>query len=127
EIFTDDFKAFIQQKKDKNAGPNLFKYASREGKGAGNAVGKKFSRHMQEVKVNREKLVFHSLRKFLNDHFMKNGVEFEPRCQFFGHAVENVNVATYSSVYNVDDLAEITNSLQIGLLVDTKIIGMNTQ
>lgn len=127
EIFTDDFKAFIKQKKEKNDSPNLFKYAPREGKGAGNAVGKKFSRHMEEVKVSREKLVFHSLRKFLNDHFMKNGVEFEPRCQFFGHAVENVNVATYSNIYNVDDLAEITNSLQTGLLVDTKIIGRGTK
>ena len=27
---------------------------------------------------------------------MKNGIEFEPRCQVIGHEIESVDVATYS-------------------------------
>jgi hypothetical protein len=86
---------------DKN---QVFKYTLRMGKGSGNAVGKKFSRHLSELKITRPKLVFHSLRKFVNDMFMKNMVQFEPRCQFFGREIDSVNVQTYSNKYSVDEL-----------------------
>ena len=93
-----ELKEFIG---DKN---QVFKYILRMGKGSGNAVGKKFSRHLSELKIIRPKLVFHSLRKFVNDMFMKNKVQFEPRCQFFGHEIDSVNVQTYSNKYSVDEL-----------------------
>lgn len=115
QLFDDDFKNFIELKEN-----FIFRYVNRNGKGSGNAVGKKFSRHLSELKINRGKLVFHSLRKFLNDYFMKNEVPYEPRCQFFGHEIESVNVATYSNKFSVDRLAEIVNQLQLKLLIMVK-------
>ena len=47
---------------------------------------------------------------------MKNEVPYEPRCQFFGHEIESVNVATYSNKFSVDRLAEIVNQQQLKLL-----------
>src|SRR5690606_40244885 len=87
-LFDEDFEKFIADNSKKHKG-QVFKYGarSRTGKGAGNALGKKFARHLEELKISRGKLVFHSLRKYLNDLMMKSGVEYEPRCQFFGHSV----------------------------------------
>jgi integrase len=110
-IFDDDFSLFLNSKKG-----TVFKYAPRDGKGSGNAVGKKFKRQLDELKINRGKLVFHSLRKFANDFFMKNGVEFEPRCQYFGHEIEAVNVATYSKKFSAEDLGKIVQPAQMKLL-----------
>lgn len=116
-FFTDDFKKFIGERKGL-----VFKYQNREGKGAGNAVGKKFSRHLDELKIKRPKLVFHSLRKFTNDYFMKNGVAFEPRCQIFGHEIESVNVATYSQKFTVDDLEKLVSPVQTRLQILTGLL-----
>ena len=78
----------------------------------GNALGKKFARHIKDVaKIDRGRLVLHSLRKFLNDLMMKNGVSLEARCQFIGHEIENVNVVTYANKFNVDELAEKTSAV----------------
>ena len=41
---------------------------------------------------------------------MKNGVDYEVRCQYFGHEIEAVNVATYTNKFNVDDLFSRTNA-----------------
>lgn len=76
---------------------SVFKYLNRDGKGTGNAVGKKFSRHLEELKISREKLVFHSLRKFANDFFAKQRVSLEVRSQYFGHEVDNVNIQSYTN------------------------------
>jgi len=108
-IFESGFQKFIDLK---NGTEPIFKYVNREGKGSGNAIGKKFSRHLELLKIQRGKLVFHSLRKFLNDYFMKNGVEFETRCQYIGHEIESVNVATYSKKFSVDQLFELVNPVQ---------------
>jgi integrase len=116
-IFQHGLDKFLEDKTDL-----VFKYASREGKGSGNAVGKKFARHLELLKITREKLVFHSLRKFVNDFFMKNGIEFEPRCQVIGHEIESVNVATYSKKYGPDELAKLINPAQIKILVLTEIL-----
>ena len=91
---------FLEKKTDK-----LFKYVEKEGKGTGNAVGKKFARNLESARINREKLVFHSLRKFVNNELMKNGVGLENRCQFVGHEIENVNVSIYTNKINIDALA----------------------
>lgn len=90
----------------------IFKYKMRLGKGSGNAVGKKFARHLELAGVTRDKLVFHSLRKFTNDSFLKAGVPIEPRCQYLGHELENVNVSTYSQKFTVDELARIVKEAQ---------------
>lgn len=91
---------FLDKKTDK-----IFKYVEKEGKGTGNAVGKKFARNLEGAKITREKLVFHSLRKFVNNELMKNGVSLEQRCQFIGHEIENVNVSIYTNKLDIDTLA----------------------
>ncbi|MPT11389.1 MAG: hypothetical protein E2578_15415 [Comamonas sp.] len=96
------FKPFFDSKTDK-----IFKYREIDGKGAGNAVGKKFSRHMGLVKVTREKLVFHSLRKFLNNTFKNEKVPKDVRCQFVGHEYGNdTNGEFYEEDYTVEQLNE---------------------
>lgn len=116
-FFQHGFDKFLEKKTDA-----VFKYAPREGKGSGNAVGKKFSRHLELLNINREKLVFHSIRKFVNDFFMKNGIEFEPRCQVIGHEIESVNVATYSKKYGADELANLITPVKIKILAMTEIL-----
>jgi integrase len=106
-IFDQGFAKFIEGKINQDF---IFKYKSREGKGAGNAVGKKFSYQIKLENIHRPKLVFHSLRKFLNDFFMKNKVQYELRCQFLGHEIEDTNVAVYSKEFNIDELFEGTNA-----------------
>lgn len=117
KLFEIGFQDFINKK---TGSEPIFKYVNREGKGSGNAVGKKFSRHLELLKINRGKLVFHSFRKFINNFLMKkdSGVPYEPRCQFMGHEIEDVNVATYSVEYSIDELSEIINPFQ------EKIIGL---
>ena len=92
--------AFLDKKTAK-----IFKYVEKEGKGTGNAVGKKFARNLESARITRDKLVFHSLRKFVNNELMKNNVSLETRCQFIGHEIENVNVSVYTNKLNVDALA----------------------
>ena len=101
--FFELIKHFIDSKQDK-----LFKYEEKSGKGAGNALGKKFPRHLLAANVKREKLVFHSLRKFTNNEMKKYSVSVEARCQILGHEFDNVNSEIYSNNYSVDKLAEMT-------------------
>ena len=122
QLFEIGFQEFIDRKVGSEP---IFKYVNREGKGSGNAVGKKFSRHLELLKINRGKLVFHSFRKFINNFLMKkdSGVPYEPRCQFMGHEIEDVNVATYSVEYSIDELSAIINPFQEKIvgLIDLKI------
>jgi site-specific recombinase XerD len=90
----------------------VFKYQSRAGKGAGNAIGKKFSRHLEEVKVQRDKLVFHSLRKFFNDYLLKNKVPIEVRSQIIGHEIDSVNVQVYANKLDIIELSDNINIIQ---------------
>lgn len=106
-IFENGFSEFIEGKSSTDF---VFRYLDREGKGAGNAVGKKFSYQIKLEKIHRPKLCFHSLRKFLNDFYMKNKVQYEIRCQCFGHDIEDTNVAVYTQDFNIDELFEGTNA-----------------
>lgn len=84
----------------------IFKYTEKDGKGAGNAVGKMFARNLESAGVTRDKLVFHSLRKYVNNTLLQNNVSLEHRCQFVGHEIDNVNVNIYSKTISIDDLAK---------------------
>ena len=95
---------FVKDKKQ------VFKYNLRLGKGSGNAVGKKFKRHLEELKITRPKLVFHSLRKYVNNFLKSSKVPYEVRCQFIGHEIEDINNRIYSEDHDVDTLAEMLNS-----------------
>jgi len=99
----------------------LFRYKELEGKGTGNAVGKKFKRHLNILKINRDKLVFHSLRKFFNDFMENEGIQIEARCQMVGHELDNVNVTVYARKYTTKDLAKLVNPVQEEIL---RIIGI---
>lgn len=107
---------FLEGKTD-----NVFKYVAREGKGAGNAAGKKFTRLLETLKIKRDKLVFHSLRKFLNDFLLKNDVPYEPRCQFIGHDIDDTNVAIYSKQYSEDELNKYVSSIQHKIIVNCNL------
>ena len=107
---------FLESKTD-----NVFKYIQRDGKGAGNAAGKKFTRLLETLKIKRDKLVFHSLRKFLNDFLLKNDVPYEPRCQFIGHEIDDTNVAIYSKQYTEDELNKYVSSLQHKIIVNCNL------
>ncbi len=110
------FAQFIEGKTD-----NIFKYENRVGKGAGNAIGKKFSRHLEVVKVNRPKLVFHSLRKFCNNYLLENDVSMEARCQFIGHELGSVNITTYTNRISVDALGKLVLPTQEKSIQLTKV------
>lgn len=94
----------------------LFRYEQLEGKGTGNAVGKKFKRHMDFLNITRDKLVFHSLRKFCNEFLKMEGIQIEARCQFLGHELDNVNATTYAREYKLQDLAKLVNPVQLKIL-----------
>ncbi|MEX8519588.1 MAG: phage integrase SAM-like domain-containing protein [Leptothrix sp. (in: b-proteobacteria)] len=100
----------------------VFSYMERPGKGAGNAVGKRFSRHWAELRLTREKLVFHSIRKFVNDYFMNEGIGFEMRRQFIGHEIDSVNIQTYTKKFAVDDMGRHMRSAQLKLMALSKLI-----
>ncbi len=116
----DLFHDLLKFAKDKTSKQSVFKYKQRLGKGSGGAVSQKFGRHLEKVGIENKKLVLHSLRKFVNDFCLKNKIPFEPRCQFIGHAIKNVNVMTYSRIFEVDELAEII------LPVQEQILGMTS-
>jgi site-specific recombinase XerD len=71
----------------------------------GNAASKMFSRNIKDAGVTRPKLVFHSLRKFVNNSLLQKGVSLEIRSQFIGHEVDHVNVEVYTENLSIDALA----------------------
>lgn len=113
--FFELIKRFVDSKQDK-----LFKYEEKIGKGAGNAIGKKFPRHLLAANVTREKLVFHSLRKFTNNSFKKNKVSIEARCQILGHEYDNVNSEIYTEEFTIDELTEMTEKTFESIFLLTK-------
>ena len=89
----------------KSPSGKLFRYKEREGKGSGNAASKMLKQNLIAARIDRPKLVFHSLRKYTNNELMELGVGLEHRCRLAGHELDNVNVQTYTKVIGVDDLA----------------------
>lgn len=89
----------------KSPSDKLFRYVERDGKGSGNAVGKMLKQNLTAARIDRPKLVFHSLRKYTNNELMQLGVSLEHRCAFAGHELDNVNVQTYTKAIGVDELA----------------------
>jgi site-specific recombinase XerD len=89
----------------KSPSGKLFRYQERDGKGSGNAVGKMLKQNLIAARLDRPKLVFHSLRKYTNNELMELGVSLEHRCRLAGHELDNVNVQTYTKTIGVDELA----------------------
>lgn len=105
-LYDNGFVDFIKGKK------KLFKYKDRLGKGSGNAVGQKFTRQRKKIGIDRNKLVLHSLRKFLNNELKIDGLPMEVRCQLMGHDVDNVNNELYSADLTVDKLHDRISATQ---------------
>ena len=101
EEFFDELRKFANLKTEKQ---QIFKYQIRLGKGSGNAVGQKFSRHLDKIGIDNDQLVFHSLRKFFNNFCLNNGIAFEARCQIMGHEIKNVNVEIYSKKFTLEQM-----------------------
>lgn len=102
------FRDFLLAAKNNPEG-KLFKYKEREDSGSGNAVGKKFKRHLELLRIldNERKLVFHSLRKFCNTYLAQNGVNEVVRCQLLGHKPEGTNAQVYTNTFNIDEVWKI--------------------
>lgn len=111
------FKTFIDLKTDR-----VFKYKEKLGKGSGTEVGKKFSRLLEKLKLNERKLVFHSIRKFTNDFFLKKRISLETRCQFFGHELDNVNVQSYTTKQSIEEIFQQVEKAQNEILKIIKIL-----
>ncbi len=112
----------LQKFLDTRSTDQVFKYTLRLGKGSGNAVGKKFTRHLEEAKVKRDKLVFHSLRKFFNNQLLNSDVPIEIRCQLVGHELDNVNVQSYTNKLTVEQMREKIADVQQNLLIMGNLI-----
>lgn len=110
-----ELEPFIQSRKLPDG--KIFKYRELEGKGAGNAAGKKFSRYIKSIGVNRPKLVFHSLRKFFNNYMKEQGVPVEMRCQIVGHEFEGTNSEIYSQAFPFTQIEETLAKVQFNLLM----------
>jgi len=110
-----EFLEFVEQSKQPEN--KIFKYKERDGKGAGNALGKKFARLLQSTNIHRDKLVFHSLRKFFNDYLKKNKVPWEMRTQVVGHESEDTNNNIYSNEFSIQELKETISKIQIKILM----------
>lgn len=67
----------------------LFRYQEREDKGAGNAAGKMFKQNLIAARLDRPKLVFHSLRKYTNNELDAIGCEFRASVSIRGHELES--------------------------------------
>ena len=95
----------------------IFKYKELLGKGSGNAVLKRFKRLLEDLKITRPKLVVHSIRKFVNDFFQKNNIDFETRCQFIGHEFDHVNTQVYMNKLTIEELNSRVKSVQQKILI----------
>ncbi|TDS70817.1 tyrosine-type recombinase/integrase [Comamonas sp. JUb58] len=85
--FYEELEQYINSKKSK-----VFTITS-------NNLSRYFTRHLEKIGVKRKKLVLHSIRKFVNNELMMNGVNEEYRCQFIGHEITSINTATYTKKY----------------------------
>ena len=110
-----DFLTYCQNSKQPNG--KIFRYREKEGKGAGNALGKKFARLLLETKTHRDKLVFHSLRKYFNDFMKRHAIPWEMRTQLVGHETDDINNSVYSNDYTILQLNEAIEPLQQKILL----------
>ncbi len=123
--FSKELKAWID--KVKYPEDKIFKYREIEGKGAGNAVGKKFARILKKKGLTYRKYVFHSVRKFLNNYMRQAGVSLEMRSQIIGHQVfsydgvdlsNNVNIDYYSKDYELETIIQTLEVHQNSILLN---------
>lgn len=125
-----EFSVELKKWIDSRSEEKLFKYLEREGKGSGNAVGKKFSRILQAKGLTYRKYVFHSIRKFLNNYLRQHSVSLEMRSQIIGHSVfkydgidlsNNTNIDYYSKDYELEAIIEKLEPQQNTILMNIQL------
>lgn len=92
--FFKEIEEFIKSKKSK-----IFTITS-------NNLSRYFTRQLVKLDMKRDKLVLHSIRKFVNNELMLNGVSEEYRCQFVGHEITSINTATYTKKISIESLSK---------------------
>ncbi len=87
----------------------LFNFVCRaeDGKGSSDPIRKRLEKLKAEINLEGPGLYFHGFRKFFNNWMLQMDVPFEARCQYVGHDIEHVNVATYGKKFSTSKLGQI--------------------
>ena len=89
-------------------------------KGSSDSIRKRLEKLKTEVKLSGSGLFFHGFRKFFNNWMLQMEVPFEARCQYVGHEIEHVNVATYGKKFSIDKLGSMIIPVQQLLLAEIR-------
>ncbi len=100
----------------------IFRFSERKDdeKGSSDPIRKRLEKLKIELKLVGPGLYFHGFRKFWNNWMLQNDVPFEARCQYIGHEIEHVNVATYGKKFSTDKLGQIIIPTQLRLLAEIR-------
>ena len=101
---------------------HLFNYSERVGaqKGSSDPIRKRLEKLKTEIKLDGLGLNFHGFRKFFNNFLLQNEVPFEARCQYIGHEIDHVNVATYGKKFSTAKLGSLIIPIQERLLAQIR-------
>ena len=100
----------------------LFRFTERaeDEKGSSDPIRKRLEKLKAEIKLKGSGLYFHGFRKFFNNWMLQMDVPFEARCQYVGHDIEHVNVATYGKKFSTDKLGSLVIPVQRRLLAEIR-------
>jgi len=101
---------------------HLFNYSERVGaqKGSSDPIRKRLEKLKTEIKLDSLGLNFHGFRKFFNNFLLQKEIPFEARCQYIGHEIDHVNVATYGKKFSTAKLASLIIPVQERLLIQIR-------
>ena len=116
-IDTEIFNEIIKFSADRD---KIFRFSERleAGKGSSDVIRKRLNKIKTELNLNGLGLNFHGFRKFWNNFMIQNDISFEARCQFIGHEIDHVNVATYGKKLSTDKLGQLIIPVQRQLLAE---------
>ena len=100
----------------------IFRFTERaeDEKGSSDPIRKRLEKLKTEIKLKGLGLYFHGFRKFFNNWMLQMDVPFEARCQYVGHDIEHVNVATYGKKFSTDKLGSMIIPVQRRLLAEIR-------
>jgi integrase len=103
---------------------DLFRFTERadDGKGSSDAIRKRLNKIKTELGLKGLGLNFHGFRKFWNNWMLQNNIQFEARCQYVGHEIDHVNVATYGKPISTDRLGQIIIPVQKLLMAEIRAL-----
>ncbi len=100
----------------------IFRFTERaeDEKGSSDPIRKRLEKLKTELQLKGAGLYFHGFRKFFNNWMLQMDVPFEARCQYVGHDIEHVNVATYGKKFSTDKLGGLVIPVQRRLLAEVR-------